>query len=333
MVAFAGGTLGRRGRMPGMTPAGGASIRERIEKELIRSSGAGAGFTIAGGPGLSFLLADGVRNVQARSLHFTEAVHNAAQERPSEAIEVFIEGLRRFAAISSREERTEILRRGFVLGELSTRGGPKPVYVCRTQLATKLKVTFDAGAVLRGTVQALCIRLQEARFAFNRYARRHGDEGDLLACEVELAHDMLEEEAFALLHVLRERKAKGPLGMESARVVDLPHHSGEDKADALQRTEAGTVTTPAHEDSAEVLELKQQAAAGVPSAMMRLAALYENGNGVEADPITADRWRRRGMARATFHLGLSLLQGRGVRIDYDNAFKQLKEAADGIGPG
>lgn len=82
---------GRPGREPGMTHEGEASIRERFEQAVVGSSPGPA--TFVGGPGLSFSLADGVRNVRARSLHFTGAVIRAAGERrPAEATEDLTRG-------------------------------------------------------------------------------------------------------------------------------------------------------------------------------------------------------------------------------------------------
>lgn len=67
------------------------------------------------------------------------------------------------------------------------------------------------------------------------------------------------------------------------------------------------------------VEYRRLAEGGVVEAMLRLAALYDDGHGVRADPVIATRWYRRaaeaGDPRAMRELGDRLRAGDGVAAD------------------
>lgn len=76
---------------------------------------------------------------------------------------------------------------------------------------------------------------------------------------------------------------------------------------------------------------RRLAEGGVSEAMLRLAALYEEGRGVEADPATAFAWYRRaaeaGHPRAMRQLGDRLRDGDGVAADAREAAMWYERAA------
>lgn len=77
---------------------------------------------------------------------------------------------------------------------------------------------------------------------------------------------------------------------------------------------------------------RQAAAAGEPLAMRVLAGAYLGGDGVEADPAQALRWRRRcaeaGDSFCMMFLGQDLMKGERVERDVHGGLEWLRRAAD-----
>lgn len=84
--------------------------------------------------------------------------------------------------------------------------------------------------------------------------------------------------------------------------------------------EAATALLPCAED-------------GNAKAQLRLATLFQTGQGVDTDMVEASRWYRaaanQGMAEAQFHLGLMYLRGEGVTQDPHKVFGWLEKASRG----
>src|SRR5256885_1598996 len=81
----------------------------------------------------------------------------------------------------------------------------------------------------------------------------------------------------------------------------------------------------------EHLVLAQLAEAGDISAMVELAKLYANSDGVTEDEQQAYRWYLRaaeaGNAEAQYSVGINLFTGRGAEANTSESVRWLKEAS------
>lgn len=87
------------------------------------------------------------------------------------------------------------------------------------------------------------------------------------------------------------------------------------------------------QDFPTALKLYQDAAGkGHAQAMNALGQLYQNGQGVEAEPAKAVEWYRKAadkkLAEAENNLGMMYLNGKGVTRDLTEAFKLFERAAN-----
>lgn len=77
--------------------------------------------------------------------------------------------------------------------------------------------------------------------------------------------------------------------------------------------------------------LVKQAGEGDHQAQFDLAVSYEQGDGVEVDPVLAARWYGRaaegGLPEAQFKLGMCLATGSGVVVDIEAAFRWIHSSA------
>ena len=82
-----------------------------------------------------------------------------------------------------------------------------------------------------------------------------------------------------------------------------------------------------------VKALRQCADAGNEPSMILMAHAYENGLGVERDPVQATRWVKTAAMRfyptAQYHYGMALLEGRGTAKDVAQARFWLEQASKG----
>jgi hypothetical protein len=78
--------------------------------------------------------------------------------------------------------------------------------------------------------------------------------------------------------------------------------------------------------------LKQKADQGDAGAQLNLGLCYDNGRGVERDPVKAAEWYRKaadqGNADAQVNLGVCCAKGDGVERDLAKAAAWFRKAAD-----
>ncbi|PZO47504.1 MAG: hypothetical protein DCF16_17620 [Alphaproteobacteria bacterium] len=101
---------------------------------------------------------------------------------------------------------------------------------------------------------------------------------------------------------------------------------------ALQRDYANALTLLANDDPQGVAMLRRTAEAGFPLAQYRLAKLYESGDGVAQDIVSARQWTERaagaGNVRAMHDLGFYFARGEAVALDEAAAFRWFRQAAE-----
>lgn len=101
---------------------------------------------------------------------------------------------------------------------------------------------------------------------------------------------------------------------------------------ALQRDYANALTLLANDDPQGVVMLRRTAEAGFPLAQYRLAKLYESGDGVAQDMVSARQWTERaagaGNVRAMHDLGFYFARGEAVALDEAAAFRWFRQAAE-----
>jgi len=100
----------------------------------------------------------------------------------------------------------------------------------------------------------------------------------------------------------------------------------------LQEDYADAIALLAQGDSRGVVLLRRTAEAGFPLAQYRLAKLYESGDGVAQDIVSARQWTERaagaGNVRAMHDLGFYFARGEAVALDDAAAFRWFRQAAE-----
>jgi len=100
----------------------------------------------------------------------------------------------------------------------------------------------------------------------------------------------------------------------------------------MQANYTQSIAMLAQQDPRALPLLTQTAEAGFPLAQYRLAKLYESGEGVELNPVTALQWTERaaanGNVRAMHDLGFYYARGDAVALDETAAFRWFRQAAE-----
>lgn len=181
----------------------------------------------------------------------------------------------------------------------------------------KRHATLVAAALIAMSVGGLAQSLDQLSFAKKLKLAKVGDEEAQVA--VALAYETGSETALD--------------AVEAAKWYRQAALQGNVEAQFRLARIVGKGAKGLKQDYPTSIKLYEAAAAkGHAPAMNALGLLYQNGEGVPANPSKAAEWYRKGaeakLADAENNLGILYLNGKGVPRDFGEAFKLFERAAD-----